>query len=100
MKKILFARLFISNLLFVFAQNKAVMEVNYETKMISDSLNRHKVNIYASTLLCNNIESAYFSREAQAFYQQNSKETITTSAGAIPKYPKSVGSVYKTKENV
>ncbi len=100
MKKILFAALLVSHIPAISAQNKAVMEVNYEIKMISDSLNRDKVNIYASTLLCNNIESAYFSREAQAFYKGNSKETIATSAGAIPKYPKSVGSVYKTKENV
>ncbi|WP_294239407.1 GLPGLI family protein [uncultured Chryseobacterium sp.] len=98
--KILSAWFFIFTILFIPAQDKAVMEVNYEIKMISDSLNRDKVNIYASTLLCNNIESAYFSREAQAFYKGNSKETIATSAGAIPKYPKSVGSVYKTKENV
>ncbi|WP_294299145.1 GLPGLI family protein, partial [uncultured Chryseobacterium sp.] len=100
MKRILLAGLLISSMLLVSAQHKAVMEVNYETKMISDSLNRDKVNIYASTLLCNNIESAYFSREAKAFYKGNSKETINTSAGAVPKYPKSVGSVYKTKENV
>lgn len=100
MEKILLAGLLISNMLFVSAQNKAVMEVNYETKMISDSLNRDKVNIYASTLLCNNVESVYFSREAQAFYKGNSKETIPTSAGAIPKYPKSVGSVYKMKDNL
>lgn len=100
MKKILLLGLLTSVMLIVPAQNKAVMEVNYETKMISDSLNRDKVNTYASTLLCNNVESVYFSREAQAFYKGNSKETIPTSAGAIPKYPKSVGSVYKTKENL
>lgn len=100
MKKILFAGLFISNVMFVFAQNKAVMEVNYETKMISDSLNRDKVSVYTSTLLCNNVESVYFSREAQAYYKGFSTATISTSAGAIPKYPKSVGSVYRTKENI
>lgn len=101
MKKILLICLLISVLSFISAQNeKAVMEVNYETKMISDSLNRDKVNVFASTLLCNNVESAYFSREAKAFYKGLSKETIKTSAGAIPKYPKSVGSVFKTKENL
>lgn len=100
MKKILFAAWLVSDIPAVSAQSKAVMEVNYETKMISDSLNRDKVSMYTSTLLCNNVASVYFSREAQAFYKGNSKETIATSAGAIPKYPKSVGSVYKTKENV
>ncbi|GAB0154771.1 hypothetical protein CHRYSEOSP005_00310 [Chryseobacterium sp. Alg-005] len=101
MKKILYSFLLFPGFVLLSAQNnKAVMEVNYETKMISDSLNRDKVNIYASTLLCNNVESVYFSREAKAFYNGTSKETISTSAGAIPKYPKSVGSVYKTKENL
>ncbi len=101
MKKILRIGLLISGLSFISAQNgKAVMEVNYETRMVSDSLNRDKVNIFAFTLLCNNAESVYFSREAKAFYKGTSKETIKTSAGAIPKYPKSVGSVFKTKENL
>lgn len=100
MKKIVPAGLFTCVVLIVPAQNKAVMEVNYETKMISDSLNRDKVSMYASILLCSNTESVYFSREAQAFYKGLSKATISTSAGAIPKYPKSVGSVYKTKENL
>jgi len=79
----------------------AVMEINYETKIIQDSINKSQVNIYASTLLCNNLESSYYSREAKAFYNRNSKETIiSTNYGAIPKYPKSVISVYKKKENL
>lgn len=101
MKNILYSLCLGPGFILLSAQNnKAVMEVNYETKMISDSLNREKINIYASTLLCNNMESVYFSREAKAFYNGTSKETISTSAGAIPKYPKSVGSVYKTNENL
>jgi GLPGLI family protein len=100
MKKILFAAWLASNIPAVSAQSKAVMEVNYETKMISDSLNRDKVSMYTSTLLCNNVESVYFSREAQAYYKGFSTAIISTSAGAIPKYPKSVGSVYKTKEKL
>ncbi|UKB82330.1 GLPGLI family protein [Chryseobacterium sp. MEBOG06] len=101
MKSILYSFCLIPGFITLSAQNnKAVMEVNYETKMISDSLSRDKVNIYASTLLCNNMESVYFSREAKSFYNGTSKETISTNAGAIPKYPKSVGSVYKTNEKL
>lgn len=101
MKNKLLASLFIVNLSFLSAQNnKAIMEINYETKLVSDSLNKDKMTIFASTLLCNNVESIYFSREAKAFYNGTSKETISTTAGAIPKYPKSVGSVYKSKENL
>ncbi|WP_336689363.1 MULTISPECIES: GLPGLI family protein [unclassified Chryseobacterium] len=99
MRKILFVFI-ILNILSVSGQNKAVIEVNYETKMISDSLNRNKVNIYVSTLLCNNVESIYFSREAKAFFNGNATQTINTSYGAIPKYPKSVGSVHKTKDKM
>lgn len=78
--------------------NKAVMEINYETKLVSDSLNRNNIKIFASTLLCNNIESVYFNREARAFYKGISTQTINTSFGAIPKYPSSVASVYKAND--
>ncbi|MCT2406492.1 GLPGLI family protein [Chryseobacterium antibioticum] len=78
----------------------AVMEINYETKIIQDSVNKSQLAIYASTLLCNNLESSYYSREAKAFYNRNSKETIKTNYGGIPKYPKSVSSVYKSKDNL
>ncbi|SHG08937.1 GLPGLI family protein [Chryseobacterium sp. OV279] len=79
---------------------KAVMEINYETKIIQDSIHKSQIHIYSSTLLCNNLESSYSSKEAKAFYNKNSKETIQTSYGGIPKYPKSVSSVYKNKENI
>lgn len=92
---------FILNFLLFSAQNnRAVMEINYETKIISDSLNRDKINIFASVLACNNIESVYYSKEAKAFYNGISSQTINTSYGAIPKYPKSVGSVYKSNEKL
>lgn len=39
--------------------NKAIMEINYETKIISDSLNRDKVNIYSTALVFNNTQSIY-----------------------------------------
>jgi|GEM_PF-4268469 len=42
MVKIVFVGLFVSCFLVISAQNKAVMEINYETKVISDSLNREK----------------------------------------------------------
>ncbi|SHH04384.1 GLPGLI family protein [Chryseobacterium vrystaatense] len=83
------------------AQN-AVMEINYETKIIQDSINKNQINIYTSTLLCNTLESSYYSREAKAFYSRNSKatNTISTNYGAIAKYPKSVGSVYKSRNSL
>lgn len=101
MKNKLLSSLFIVSSVILSAQsNKAVMEINYETKLISDSLSKDKATIFASTLLCNNLESVYFSREAKAFYNGTSGETISTSAGPIPKYPKSVGSVYKNNESL
>ncbi|MCE4066199.1 MULTISPECIES: GLPGLI family protein [Chryseobacterium] len=98
MKKIFIAGLFISNLVSISAQSKAVMEINYETKMISDSLNRDKIKIYSSILLCNNTESIYCSAEAKAYYKGNSTETISTDYGNIPKYPKAVESIYKSND--
>jgi GLPGLI family protein len=77
------------------AQEKAVMEINYETKMIPDSLNRDKVNIFSTTLLFNNTQSIYCSKEAKLYYKGTPTETITTSAGPIAKYPKTTESIYK-----
>lgn len=85
---------------FFSTQNTAVMEINYETILISDSLTRNKTTLYNSTLLCNNTESVYFSREAQSFYNGTSKKTVNTNLGAIAKYPKSVGSVYKAQDKL
>jgi GLPGLI family protein len=81
--------------LFSAQNNKAVMEINYETRLISDSLNREKVKIYSSTLLCNDTESIYCSAEAKAYYKGTSTPTISTNYGNIPKYPKAVESIYK-----
>lgn len=86
----------IFNISLVLAQNNiAVMEINYETKLISDSLKKDKTKIYSSTLLCNNIQSIYCSKDAKAYYKGLSSETINTSYGSIPKYPKAVESIYK-----
>ncbi|QBA20044.1 GLPGLI family protein [Chryseobacterium indologenes] len=87
--------LILTSLLFSAQNNNAVMEINYETKLISDSLNREKVKVYSSTLLCNNTESIYCSAEAKAYYKGNSTQTISTNYGNIPKYPKAVESIYK-----
>lgn len=94
----------ISGIISAYGQT-AVIEVNYETKIIQDSINKSQINIYSSTLWCNNVESSYYSREAKAYYNGNSNQTkmagtINTSYGAIPKYPKSVSSVYKNKESL
>ncbi|WP_426478875.1 GLPGLI family protein [Chryseobacterium sp. CBSDS_008] len=98
MMKILFVGLFVSSVLYISAQNKAVMEINYETRLISDSLNREKVKVYSSVLLCNNTESVYCSAEAKAYYKGNSTQTISTDYGNIPKYPKAVESIYKNND--
>lgn len=82
-----------------FAQsNRAVMEINYETKFISDSLNREKVTVYSTSLLFNNTQSIYCSKEAKAYYKGSPTQNITTTAGPIPKYPKTVGSIYKNDD--
>nr|WP_314494657.1 GLPGLI family protein [uncultured Chryseobacterium sp.] len=86
----------ILNISLVFSQNNlAVMEINYETKLISDSLKKDKTRIYSATLLCNNQQSIYCGKDAKAYYKGLSSETISTSYGSIPKYPKSVESIYK-----
>lgn len=101
MKKIISVLLFIFCLNSIIAQdNIAVMEINYETKLISDSLNRDRVKIYSSTLLCNNTQSIYCSKEAKAYYKGSSSQSITTTYGSIPKYPKAVESIYKVNSEI
>ncbi len=88
----------------LFSQNgKAIMEINYETKIISDSLNRQNFQQYEMTLLCNTTESIYFSKEAKEYYytlsgkkENTSSATIGTTLGAIPKYPKTEYSFYQS----
>lgn len=89
------------NCLFIAAQGtKAVMEIDYETKLVSDSLNKGNVTVFGSTLLCNTVESIYCSKEAKAYYKGKPAETISTTAGLIPKYPKAVGSVYRNSSSM
>lgn len=99
--KILASAFLIFGFITVSAQT-AVMEINYETKIIQDSVNKNQIDIYTSALLCNTLESSYYSREAKAFYSRDSQttKTISSSYGAIRKYPKSVGSVYKSKNGL
>ncbi|SHL94464.1 GLPGLI family protein [Chryseobacterium carnipullorum] len=78
--------------------NKAIMEINYETKIISDSLNRDKVNIYSTALVFNNTQSIYCSKEAKLYYKGTPAETISTSAGPIAKYPKTTESIYRNND--
>ncbi len=98
--KLIYAVFLTLNFVLCSAQSRAVMEINYETKMISDSLNREKVKVYSSALLCNNTESMYCSAEAKAYYKGNSTQTISTNYGNIPKYPRAVESIYKNNDVV
>lgn len=99
MKNILFYLLVALYSTHISAQNKKeIIEINYETKIISDSLNKEKFNLFTSTLLCDNTKSIYFNKEAKAFYEGTSTQTVNTSIGAIPRYPKSVASVYKEND--
>ncbi|HAY3555765.1 GLPGLI family protein [Elizabethkingia anophelis] len=88
-------------------QNKAVIEVNYETKLIKDSLNRNNVQLMEYTLLSNENESYYFNRDAKQYYDAlfgKSKPDITnmvqTTMGSIPRYPRFTASVYKVNNIV
>lgn len=92
--------LFLNSLVLMAQGSKAVMEIDYETKYVSDSLNIGNVKVFASTLLCNNVESLYCSKEAKAYYRGKSTETINTNAGVIPKYPKAVESFYKNSSSM
>lgn len=101
MKKLLSLLFLFSFGIKAFSQNsQAILEVNYETKIIPDSTNRNNVKVYTSTLLCNLTESSYFSREAQAFFNGTSTENIPSTLGNIPKYPKSVESAYRFNDQL
>ncbi len=89
---------FFTALLPSFSQNgKAVMQITYETRIISDTLNRQNVQQYEMILLCNATESVYYNREAKDFYTRSDKTAgIVTTAGIIPKYPKTEYSICKS----
>jgi len=107
MKKLLLIGLFVSNFFYTSAQSKAVIQVDYETKMITDSLDKNKVSYMPYTLLSNNEESFYYNKDAERFFNSlfgnkkgKNSDVIQTSLGAIPKYPKYKGSVHKLKEKL
>lgn len=89
----------------IFSQDStAVMEIRYETKIVADSLNKRNFQQYETVLLCNSLESAYFSRDAKDYYsvlsgkkEDNGADVIRTSLGSIPKYPKNNTSLYKSQ---
>lgn len=90
-----------------FSQNStAIMEVNYETKLISDSLNRDKVSNMEFTLLFNNVRSLYFHQDTKRYYDAISGKTksnnnvINTSVGGVPRYPRYNSSVYKSNDTL
>lgn len=97
--------LFFSLNLLVFAQNStAVMEVNYEMKYASDSLNKKNFKKSEFTLLLNSEESLFFDRDCKDFYEilngkkEGSNATINTSYGAVPMFPKNKMSIHRLKE--
>ena len=97
----------LSYALLISQNNIANIEVGYETKLISDSLNRDKVTVMDFTLIANNSQSLYYNKEAKDFYDHllgkkkpTQENVIVTSAGSVPKYPKYNGSVFKDNEKV
>lgn len=100
MKKILIVVLFILNFSFIVAQNSAKLEVRYNMKFIPDSTNKNNASYAEVTLICNENESLYFSRDAKKYYDylyQKSSEMVggKINLGSLPSYPKVRGNVYK-----
>jgi GLPGLI family protein len=82
-------------------QNKAVIEVNYETKIVKDSLNKLSSEIFYYTLLTNKNSSIYFSRDEKEYFDVlsgktllNPSNSIKTNMGTFPKPSTSRGNVY------
>lgn len=107
MKKFLLIGFIVSNLICTSAQSRAVIQVEYETKIITDSLNRDKISYMPYTLLSNNEESFYYNKDAEKFFnglfgnkKEKNNDLVQTSLGAIPKYPKYKGSVHKLKDKL
>lgn len=93
------------NIFLLSAQNNmAKLEVRYNMKFISDSTNKNNASYAEVTLICNENESLYFSRDAKKYYDylyQKSSEMVggKINLGSLPTYPKVRGNVYK-KENI
>lgn len=93
--------------IFIFSQNeKAILEVNYELKIINDSLNRDRVSFSNYTLLSNNSTSIYFNKDAKKFYDYlyNQKEhpfkLSQNGLSSLPKIPKHKVSSYKVDDKL
>lgn len=83
-----------------FAQtSKANVEVLYSSKIVRDSIDKSGIVESFYVLLYNSDESIYYSKEEKAYYDamvgKKSLSTLSTSRGAIPRYPKSRGQVHK-----
>lgn len=103
MKNKLLILFLIINSALLAAQSKAVMEIDYETKITPDSLNKNNQIITASTLYCNNVESVYYSKDAKNFYDilyknKGGKTYSITNMAGMPRFPKERGSITK-KDN-
>ncbi|MEY8758935.1 GLPGLI family protein [Chryseobacterium tongliaoense] len=102
MKHKLLSVLLILSFFFSSAQNNlAKLEVRYNMKFIPDSTNKNNASYAEVTLLCNENESLYFSRDAKKYYDylyQKSKEMVggKINLGTLPAYPKVRGNVYKS----
>ncbi|RTZ45928.1 hypothetical protein EJ377_14580 [Chryseobacterium arthrosphaerae] len=65
------------------------MQITYETRIISDSLNRQHAQQYEMVLLCNATESVYYSPEAKNYYTRSDKTAgIVTTAELFRNIPK------------
>ncbi|AQX49488.1 GLPGLI family protein [Elizabethkingia anophelis] len=86
----------------LFSQSiKAVIEVNYETKITKDSLNKLSTDVFNYTLLANKNSSYYFNRDEKEYFDilsgkalLNPSNSIKTNMGTYPKPPITKGSVY------
>ena len=86
----------------LFSQSiKAVIEVNYETKITKDSLNKLSSDVFNYTLLANKNSSYYFNRDEKEYFDilsgkalLNPSNSIKTNMGTYPKPPTTKGSVY------
>jgi len=97
--------IFLSNIIFISAQSKAAMEINYEMKQITDSTNLKHESFLSYTLICNLEESVYYNKDAKSFYDAlhnpNQKEKWSfNNISALPKFPKTRGSIYRKGDRI
>lgn len=90
-----------------FSQNKkAIFEVNYEFKIISDSLNFDRMSFSNYTLLFNNSTSVYYNKDAKEFYDYlynqkgQSFKLSQNDLSSLPRIPKHKISSYKVDDKL